>query len=213
MRGVTRALVAPVWRALPWRVLGAGGAVGLLLAGLPRLFYGDLNGWQALNLLRATALAGALGLAFLLDDPARHLTTPVPTRRALRQALRVGLVAPAVAVWWTTALLLVPAELRPPIADITLEAAATVALALAAAGAGVRFTQEPEPGPAAAAGLLVAAVLGPLLVPGRWALVVDVADARWGAAHERWGVLLVGAVAVWGVCAAERGVRLRAAGA
>ncbi|MDV6289287.1 hypothetical protein R2F25_20260 [Streptomyces sp. UP1A-1] len=70
--------------------------------------------WQTLVLLRGVALIGGLGLAFLLDDPARHLTTPVPVRRPLRQALRVALVAPFAALWWTAVLRVAPAASRPP---------------------------------------------------------------------------------------------------
>lgn len=69
--------------------------------------------WQTLLLLRGAALIGALGLAFLLDDPARHLTVPVPTPRLVRQVLRVALVAPLAVLWWTAALLLTPRRPGP----------------------------------------------------------------------------------------------------
>jgi hypothetical protein len=195
-------LVSAMARTVPWRALGVGAGVGLLAVGLPRLFAGP-DAWLALTLLRAAALAFALGLTFLLDDPARHLTTPVPTRRWVRTSLRVVLVAPVAALWWTAALALVPAGVRPPVGAVTLEAAATAALALAAAATAVRLSDEPEPGPSMAAGVLTAAALTPLLVPGRWTLLAAVGDPGWGAAHERWGVLLAVAVVVWGVCAPE----------
>lgn len=201
MRGT--ALVRPVARTVPWRALGAGAAVGLLVVGLPRLTSGPPDAWLGLNLLRAAALAFALGLTFLLDDPARHVTTPVTTRRWVRTGLRVALVAPVAALWWTAALALVPGEARPPVGAITLEAAATVALALAAAATAVRFSDEPEPGPSVAAALLTTAILAPLLLPSRWELFVQAGDPRWEAAHQRWAVLLAGAVLVWAGCGPE----------
>jgi hypothetical protein len=175
-------------------------------------WFGEPDGWIALNLLRAAALAFALGLAFLLDDPARHLTIPVPTRRPARHALRVLLVAPFAALAWTVALFLVPRELRPPVGDITLEAAGTFVLALAAAAIAVRCTDTPEPGQAVAAAVLTTAVAVPLLLPGRWAMFVAVPDERWAASHDRWVWVLVGAAATWAACGPEpvkrRGVRL-----
>ncbi|MDL5202413.1 ABC transporter [Streptomyces sp. ALI-76-A] len=199
-----RALPAPLWRTLPWRGLGAAGAVGLLSAGLSRLL-GEkaVTDWVALNLLRAAALAFAMGLAFLLDDPARHTTTPVPVRRPVRQLLRVALVTPLAALYWTAALLLVPPSVRPPVGAVTLEAAATFALALAVSAAAVRLREEPRPGASVVAVLLTAAVLAPLFLPDRWTLFVAASDEGWAAAHERWALLLVAAAVVWGICGME----------
>lgn len=199
-----RALVRPVWRTLPRPALAVCGGLGLLLAGLPRLLPGPPDPWLSLNLLRGAALVLAVGLAFLLDDPARHTTAPVPARRALRSALRVALVAPGAALWWTAALLLVPEPVRPPAGALTLEAGACAALALAAACAAVRFTARTEPGTAVATGLLVTAMTVPtLLLPERWALLVAVHDPHWNAAHERWAVVLAVAVLTWALCLAE----------
>ena len=200
---LTRELAPALWRTLPWRALAAGGLLGLLCAAAPRLSGGAPGAWPALTLLRVAALAYALGLAFLLDDPARHTTATVPTRRPLRLALRLALVTPVTALWWTTALLLVPAEVRPPVADMTLEAAATCVLALAAGASAVRLTDEPRPGPSVAAALLLAAVAAPLLLPERWALFVWVGDDRWAAAHERWAWLLVGSAVAVAACMPE----------
>lgn len=200
---MTRALAGPVWRTLPWRALGSAGALGLLLAGTPRMAGAEPSPWQALTLLRGAALVGALGLVFLLDDRARHLTAPVPTRRPFRQALRVALVAPPAALWWTAVLLLAPSGTRPPVGDITLEAAAMCVLALAGAAAAVRLTDEPRPGPAVATALLIVAVLAPLLIPDDWALFVVPGDPRWSAAHDRWAILLAAFAVAWAVCGPE----------
>ncbi|MFD5075416.1 ABC transporter [Streptomyces sp. NPDC058371] len=196
-------VIRPVWRSLPWGALGTGAGAGLLLAGAPRGLFGQPDPWLTLNFLRAAALAGALGLTFLLDDPARHTTAAVPVRRPVRVALRVGLVAPLVVGWWAVALALVPAGARPPVGAVSLEAAAVVVLALAVAAAGVRFSDEAEPGAGAAAALLGLGVSAPLLVPERWTPFVAVDDARWGAAHLQWAALLIALAAAAATCTLE----------
>ncbi|MEU2738942.1 ABC transporter [Streptomyces sp. NPDC007095] len=188
---VARALLRPLWRTLPRRALVTGAVLGLLLAGTPRLFSLRLDTGAGLNLLRAAALTFALGLAFLLDDPARHITASVPTRRPVRVGLRVALVAPSAVLWWTAALFLIPEQARPPVGAVTLEAAATALLATAAAAVMVRFTNRAEPGGAVCVGLLAMAVLAPLLVPHRWTLFPAPSDPRWDGAHQAWAVVLV----------------------
>jgi hypothetical protein len=182
--------------------LGAGAGLGLLLAGTMRWAGGDVRGWPALTLLRAAVLAYALALTFLLDDPARHTTATVPTRRALRTALRIALVTPLTALWWTTVVLLVPADARPPVADVTLEAAAACALALVAGALAVRWTHEPRPGPSVAATYLLTAVAAPHLLPTGWQLFVWPQDSSWDPAHVRWAWLLAG-----GLLALAAGIR------
>ncbi|MFI6462964.1 ABC transporter [Streptomyces sp. NPDC050528] len=196
-------LIRPVLRALPVRALGATAAVALLIAALPRLLSDEPNPWSALVALRAAALAFALGLAFLLDDPARDLMSSVPTRRILRTTLRVALVAPFAALWWTATVLLIPSEVRPPVGDMTLEAAAAAVLSLAAAATAVRFTAEPEPGQRVAAGFLVVALVSPLALPDAWGMYVSPPEKQWGAGHEHWAMVLVGAVLVWAACGPE----------
>ncbi|MFF5650023.1 ABC transporter [Streptomyces collinus] len=198
---MTRQLVLPVHRTVPWGTVGAAGAAGLLLAALTRT--GETAERLSLYLLRAAILAFAVGLAFLLDDPARHTTATVPTPRPVRIALRVALAVPAAAAWWTVALLLVPPGVRPPVGDITLEAGAACVLAVTAAAAVVRCSEVARPGLPVASGLLATAVLVMLFWPGRWALFVPVEDERWSAAHDRWGVVLAGAVVLGAVCAVE----------
>ncbi|WP_336298809.1 ABC transporter [Streptomyces cinnabarinus] len=196
-------LIRPVWRTLPWPALGTGAAVGLLVAWMSRLYAENFDPWLALNTLRTAALAFALGLAFVLDDPARHTTAAVPVPRFVRQGLRLALVAPVAVLWWTAAVLLVPAELRPPVGATTLEAGAACALALAGAAAWIRRSQEPEPGVSVAAAVLTAAVLAGLLLPDDWKLFVAADDPAWDAAHGRWGVLLGAAVVGWTIWARE----------
>jgi hypothetical protein len=196
-------LVPPVLRALPVRALGATAAVALLIAALPRLLSDEPDPWSALVALRAAALTFALGLAFVLDDPTRDLTASVPTRRVLRTTLRVALVAPFAVIWWTAAVLLVPSEVRPPVGDMTLEAAAAAALSLAAAGAALRFTAEPEPGQRVAAGFLVIALVSPLALPNAWGMYASPTEKPWGVGHDHWAMVLVGAGLVWAACGPE----------
>jgi hypothetical protein len=190
--------------------VATGAALGLLLAGTPRMFSAPPDPWLCLNLLRAAALAFGLGLAFLLDDPARHTTAAVPTRRPVRTGLRVGCVVPFMAAWWTAALFLIPGKARPPIGAITLEAAAVVVLALAGALVAVRQSEATEPGIAVSAGLVGAAFAAALLLPDRWALFVATSDPDWDDAHRRWAGILVVA-AFTGVCSLAEPLRRRRA--
>ncbi|MFK0116740.1 ABC transporter [Streptomyces sp. NPDC090994] len=204
VNGVASELVRPVGRTVPWWALGAAGVVGLLLVAVARWTGGgEPSPHAALLALRGAALAGGLGLASLLDDPARHTTAAVPVPRPARQALRAALVAPLVALWWTAVLFLVPAEVRPPAGGITLEAGAVALLALAAAAAVVRLTDRTRPGRAVATALLVAAVVSPLFVPDSWAVFVQSGDPRWAESHDRWAVALAAAAAVWAASARE----------
>jgi hypothetical protein len=203
VRLTIRELTLPVWRTLPWRALGPAAGLGLLLAGALRWGGGDADGWPALTLLRAAALAHALGLTFLLDDPARHTTATVPTRRALRTGLRIALVTPLTALWWTALVLLVPSDVRPPVGDVTLETAAACVLALLAGASALRWTNEPRPGPSVAAAYLLTAVVTPHLLPAGWQLFVWPQDSDWGPSHERWAWLLVGALVALAVSVPE----------
>ncbi|MEU8793286.1 ABC transporter [Streptomyces sp. NPDC048643] len=207
---VAAVLVRPVWRTLPRTALATGAGLGLLLAGTPRTLSGEVDPWLCLNVLRAAALAFGLGLAFLLDDPARHTTAAVPTRRPVRIGVRLGLVAPLSAAWWTAVLLLIPDEGRPPVGAVTLEAAALAALALAAATMAVRHAEATEPGIAVSAGLVGTVFTAALLLPERWELFVATHDPHWDDAHRRWaGVLVVAVLA--GACSLAEPLRRRRA--
>ncbi|MFE6483967.1 ABC transporter [Streptomyces sp. NPDC057757] len=207
---MVRALVRPVWRGLPRRALAVGAGLGLLLVGAPWFLSVSPETWPGLEMLRVAALAFGLGLAFLLDDPARNTTSAVPTRRPVRVGLRVALVVPFAALWWTAALLLVPRDARPPLGAVTLEAAAVAVLALAGASLAVRCTDAAEPGVAVSGALLGGGLTAALLLPHDWALIVPAADPRWTAAHERWAAVLLVAALTAGVAWAEP-LRRRAA--
>ncbi|MFF3846002.1 ABC transporter [Streptomyces sp. NPDC002328] len=188
-RALLRALAPPVWRSLPWRALAAAGGTGLLLAASTRL-PGEAWGEEAgLMLLRLIALTGAVGLAFLLDDPARHTTATTPLGRPVRAGLRLAMAAPLAALWWTTALLLLPAETRPPLGPVTLEAAATATAATALAAATIRFSNGAEVGKGTALWLGAAAVAA-VLVPARWGLLTLPGEPWWEETQTRWAVVL-----------------------
>ncbi|MBT3154509.1 ABC transporter [Streptomyces sp. CHD11] len=191
---------------MPWRMIATAAGLGLSLAAYPGLTDDEPSPWSALIALRAAAVAFALGAAFLLDDPARQITAAVPTRRALRHGLRLALLVPVAAVWWTASLLAVPEPVRPPVAGTTVEAATILALALTGAALAVHRGDSVRPGQAVAGFLLASAVLAPLLSPDSWALFVDPGDPRWAVAHDRWTVLLC-AVLLTGAAAATEPVR------
>ncbi|GHE58356.1 hypothetical protein GCM10017771_81260 [Streptomyces capitiformicae] len=77
---VVAALVRPTLRSLPWTLFAAGWGLGLAVAAVPVLFSMELSAEVLVNVVRAAALCGAVGMAFVLDDPARH-TTAVPPYR------------------------------------------------------------------------------------------------------------------------------------
>ncbi|MFG3034838.1 ABC transporter [Streptomyces sp. NPDC048253] len=201
MRGVTqtatrglpadllRPLVPPVWRGLPRRALTTAGGLGLLLAGTTRLPDHAPDAELGRLVLRLTALTGALGLAFLLDDPARNTTATTPVGRPRRTVLRLAFVAPLAALWWAAVLLLTPAPTRPALGPATIEAAGTACAALALATIAVRFTQAAEVGRSTAVWLGTAAAVA-VLVPNRWGLLGTSQDAYWAATQVRWAVVL-----------------------
>ncbi|WP_338059281.1 ABC transporter [Streptomyces oceani] len=196
-------------RALPWRSPLAAALVGLLLAAVPWAFAPELDQGVRLNVLRATALCGALAAAFLLDDPARHTTGAVPVPRPLRQALRVGLVLPVAALWWAAALLLSQrgdAAVRAeglPYGAVTLEAATLCALAVALSAGVVRCTGVCAPGAGVGGAVLALVVVVMALQPDGFELFVPLRDPRWEVAHQRWAVLLAVAVLGWAGCAPD----------
>ncbi|MGW2050375.1 ABC transporter [Streptomyces sp. NPDC001858] len=186
-----RSLAQPVWRSLPWRALSTAGGLGLLLAGTTRLPDQAPDADLGRLALRLTALTGAVGLAFLLDDPARNTTAATPLGRAPRAALRLALAAPLTALWWTAALLLLPAPTRPALGPATLEAAAMAVGALALATAAIRFTHTDtaQAGRPTAIWLGAAAALA-ILIPNRWGLLGTPQDPYWAATQLRWALLL-----------------------
>ncbi|MET9134635.1 ABC transporter [Streptomyces antibioticus] len=203
-----RPLLPAVWRTVPWRVLAAAGAAGLLLAGSTRIPDGEPGAGIGLFVLRVTALVGAFGLVFVLDDPARNTSTGTPVGRAVRTVLRLAFVAPLAALWWTAVLLLLPAATRPPTAPVTLQAAGTAVAALALATVAVRFTDRAEVGRTTATRLTAVALLV-TVVPDRWGLLAGPDGLWWQAVQIRWAVVLCAALAACALWTPEPLVRRR----
>jgi hypothetical protein len=201
---MTRALLPPTLRALPWRAFTACGALGLGLVAVPLMASLEVGPGMLVGLLRVAALCGALAVAFALDDPARETTAAVPVPRARRQALRAVLVLAPLCAWWA-AVLAVARALSPglPLAAVSLEAAGLWALALCMAGAALRFTGAAEPG-AAVAGVVLAVFVAAQVIPLRhYAPFVPPGDSRWREAHRLWAVVGGAAVVIWAACGPE----------
>jgi fluoroquinolone transport system permease protein len=185
-------LLVPTVRAVGWAVPLAAFAssLGLLaLAVRPGLV---LPPEQIVLWLRLAIIVGALGHAFLLDDPSEPTTEGVAGSLLLRRVLRVALLLPATAAWWAAALWRVR-DVYPglplPVAALTLEAAALLAVTVALAAAGSRLAPERRGGVVAAPALLALAVAA-FLLPARVALFAPPGGAAWDGAHRRWALLL-----------------------
>ncbi|MFJ8582901.1 hypothetical protein [Micromonospora sp. NPDC093277] len=201
------ALVGPVLRAVRRGPLLGAGSVGLAIVAVPAALGTVLRPDDLAALLRLTALCLAVGVAFVLDDPAKPstATTPVPAWAGGAVRATAGLLAAAVG--WAAAVAVTLAGAQEgngealPVRDLTLEATAAAVLALAFAVLGWARAPRGVCGPVAAPALLVAAAALALL-PQRLAILASVDDpAGWAAAHRRFAVLLVaaGAVAVAGL--------------
>jgi hypothetical protein len=186
------ALLVPTARAVGWAPPLAGFilSLGLLaLAVRPGL---ALPVERLVLWLRITMTVGALGCAFLLDDPSEPTTEGVAGSLLLRRTLRVALLLPATAAWWAAAVWRVRAVhpgLPLPVAALTLEAAALLAVTVALAAAGSHLAPERRGGVVAAPALLALAGAA-FLLPARVALYAQPGGAAWGAAHRRWALLL-----------------------
>ena len=149
--------------------------------------------------LRIAAILIALGAAFVLDDPTEETTGHFPAPRWLRRAVRVGLVAPVVALTWA---LLIPLALRSSVATdpfptgaLTLELSTLVIAALALSAASARFVPEGMGG-VAAGPILLGLVAAAHYLPQRLAVfLLDPQAPRWNAAHDVWKELLLIAIA------------------
>ncbi|MFK3983873.1 hypothetical protein ACI2K4_26265 [Micromonospora sp. NPDC050397] len=199
------ALARPTAYAINWTPLFAGGTVGLLLVTVSAVLPVVLSLADLTTLLRFAMVAGALGAAFLLDDPAAYGTEVVPTGRPLRWLLRVLVALPGLVIWWAA---LVAVTVRGaeagvgqalPVADLTVEAAAIVALAVGLAALARRRGGTGGTGVGGVGGVgsvvagpgLLVGLVTLYLLPARLVFFVEPDDPRWGPAHDRWAALLV----------------------
>jgi fluoroquinolone transport system permease protein len=169
------ALLVPTAHAVGWAAPLAGFALSLGLLGLAVRPGLELPAERLVLWLRVAMTVGALGCAFLLDDPSEPTTEGVVGSLRLRRSLRVALLLPATAVWWVAVVWRVQAvqpRLPLPVAALTLEAAALLAVTMALAAAGSRLAPERRGGVVAAPALLA------------------LTSAAWDGAHQRWALLL-----------------------
>jgi fluoroquinolone transport system permease protein len=185
-------LLVPTARAVGWAAPLAGFALSLVLLALAVLPDLELPAGRLVLWLRITMTVGALGCAFLLDDPSEPTTEGVAGSLLLRRSLRVALLLPATAAWWAAVVWRVR-DVYPglplPIAALTLEAAAVLAVTVALAAAGSRLAPERRGGVVAAPALLALASAA-FLLPARVALYALPGSAAWDGAHRRWTLLL-----------------------
>jgi fluoroquinolone transport system permease protein len=193
------ALLVPTARAVGWGPPLAAFTVSLGLLALAVRPGLALPVDVLVRWLRITMTVGALGCAFLLDDPSEPTTEGVAGSLLLRRTLRVALLLPAATAWWVAALWRVHA-LHPgvplPVAALTLEVVALLAVTVALAAAGSRLAPERRGGVVAAPALL-AVVSAASLLPPRVALYAWPASASWASAHQRWALLLALALAAF----------------
>jgi len=178
--------------------MAAGAALGPAVVLVPEALLKRITEAQLTSLTRIAAICLALGVAFLLDDPAARSTRTVPTSRLARHGVRVALAGPVAGLWWALLLHVAGRRMPVPAAALTLEAATLLAVALAVSAVAQRRSVDGTTSVVAAPGvLLVVAVAWAL--PQRVELIVRPADPGWTAAHYRWVVLLGFALAafVW----------------
>jgi hypothetical protein len=186
------ALLVPTVRAVGWAPPLAAFTLSL---GLLVLTVERVQGLQAGGLvvwLRITMAVGALGSAFLLDDPSEPTTEAVAGSLLLRRALRVALLLPATAAWWAAAVWRVRAvhpAVPLPIAALTLEAGTLLAVTIALAAAGSHLAPERRGGVVATPALFAVTGAG-ILLPARVALYALPGSPGWDGAHHRWATLL-----------------------
>lgn len=200
--GALPAMLRPTLRAMNWAPFAVASSVGLAILVVPEFITDRLTPATLATLVRITAACGALGVAFLLDDPALRSTATVPTSRLARHAVRAGLALAVAAVGWGVALLVGSLGAKPsvsaalPRGGLSLEAAVLVAVALGLAASGLRVNPDGNAGVLAAPALTV--VLAALwFIPRRVALILPPADPHWAAAHLRWAGLLAFAAALF----------------
>ncbi|MEV0719401.1 hypothetical protein [Asanoa sp. NPDC050611] len=194
---VAAAVAVPAVRALRFMPPLAAMVVGYAMIGVPAALSGASDPRLVVVLLRLAMVCAALGVGFLLDDPARPTTATSPAPAWLPLAARVGAGGVLLAAWWwatvfTAGAALGPAAVELPRGDLTLEAATVVAVALAGATVVWRRSGRGVVGLVAAPAFL-AAVFAAALLPGRVALLVPLGGSDWAAAHDRWLVVLVAA--------------------
>lgn len=207
----------PALAAVPWlTLLGSAALAVALLAGLGR------DPGRLLEAARWAAVAMALGLAGVFDDPSAelHASLPVPDRRVRLGALVVAV--PVLGLAWSALAWLgdqpvvtgdgvaaaFDACLSLARAGLGSEAAGVLAVTLAAAALAARWSGGIGSGVAGAAAVVLLYAGRPLL-PDRLTLAAGPLDVAWRATQWRWAIVVaIGAVGVF-VLTADRWRRPR----
>lgn len=209
------ALTFPTLRAARGTPFLAAAGTGLAVVGVPAAMSVVLGPDELTMLLRVAAVCAGVGVVFLLDDPAKPTVETSPAPPWLTVAVRAAGALVATAAWWAAAVAITLTGAADgvrdsvPVRGLTLEAATVVAVALAVSVCGWRAADRGI-GSTLAAPALLALLTAVALLPDHVALVVGMADPRWAAAHERWGLLLTVAVLAVPLAATLRRRRRRA---
>lgn len=195
-------LLRPTLRALSWGPPVAAVVAGLGIVAVPVLAGAKLDASGLTTLLRLTAVCGALGGAFLLDDPAARVIAGTPTPRLLRQALRVAAALPLFAAGWWAATAIAGGRALP-IGGLTVEAATLLAVALSVTAVWTRHEHSGAAGPAAATTTLALAALGAVVSDS---VFPSPDDPGWDQIHLGWAAVL--AIALGVAVRAASGFRL-----
>jgi hypothetical protein len=187
--------------ALPRRAVALHLAAALALPAVAWPALGSDDG--ALLVLRGVALMLATALALAVDEPAAQLLDATPTSLRRRLAARTAVCSAVVLPAWLLALAAAHAAgASVPVRGLSLELAALAGLGLAVPMCLRRWWGAPEPavvvGPVLLGGLIAA-----LHLPPRLALLGSAADPGWGAAHQRWALVLLASLAVLAVAAGD----------
>jgi hypothetical protein len=196
------ALLRPTARAMKWGPFVVATVLGLVILIVPEILSDRLTATHLTTLLRITAACIAVGVAFLLDDPATRSISTAPTAALIRHAVRAGIALPATGIGWAVALTVTTLGTKAAVAAalprgaLTLEAAALVAVAFGLAAGGLRFTTDGSAGTFAAPTLLVLLAVA-WFIPRRAAMILAPTDPHWAASHRRWAAVLIAAVALF----------------
>lgn len=190
-------LVRPTARAIRWLPVPLAGvtALGVLYAIKPDPVEGASVS-RVINDVRLAGLLLVLGAVFSFEDSARETICCVPTRLAIRRAVRVALVLPALVVLWLVVFLVakqVPvSDGKLPLSPLLLEFVAITVAAFAIAAAADRVSPDSMGGPIAAGPISFIVASATLLLPERFALIVSTPDGpAWDGAHTRWRIALI----------------------
>lgn len=149
----------------------AAGAVVVLRA------MAELHPRGLADALQLTTLLLALATVTAVADPAGSVADAGPTPLHRRRLTRAVLVVATVAVGWAVAVLAVPASLRPPTGQLTVQLAVLCLTVLAAAAVEVRHRQTAGEPQAAVAAVAMAWTASWLLRPD-WSPLVASSSGR-----------------------------------